>query len=70
MTLLDKARNAKVATKIERKTTAETVKLALAWVHDEVSLKQCGIALEEAGGGVYARLAVALKIAVSQGKLK
>jgi hypothetical protein len=70
MTIVDKAKRSAVASKIERKITPDTVKLALAWGRGEVNLTQCGRALNVKPNALYSLFAVAFKMAIQQGKLK
>lgn len=69
MTLLEKAKKSKSGSRI--KVTPEKIALAIAWARDEVTITQCTKAIGiKHGAGTYSLLAIALKAAVINGKLR
>src|ERR1700678_3104816 len=70
-TLLEKARLAPCVRRSRAKATGEDIELALAWVKGEITLAQATTAWgHNTTNATYGRLALCVREAVSQGKVK
>ena len=71
-TLLEKAKEVPVRKKHDLKITDEHIEIAFAWIKGDIRLKQICIAFgkKESSGNVLYTIAVILREAYQQGKLK
>jgi len=68
MTLLEKA--IKTTARQKHALKDGEVDLVLAWLKSEVTSRQVAGALEKPASNIYPRIAIALKVAYQQGKIK
>lgn len=70
-TLLEQAKEIKIRTRTYKKIEDEEIELALAWMKDEITIKQLNgvsLKLKSSGNALY-RVAIVLKEAYRKGKL-
>ena len=70
MSLLDKAKKIPLYRKTRRGKSREEIELCLAWLKSEVAYSQLGKVLNTVGSSLYGIVAIGLRQAYREGKIK